>query len=557
MIRNHPASTRRGFLGSTAAVGAGVAAGTVLGAGPAAATTAAATTAAGAAAATDTATYIGKDSPQYGDLTRGVNQRWTGTPEWVCVPHSTAQVVAAVQKALDSGKRPSVRGGGHCFEDFVDNADVRALIDLSALDTITYDGARRAISVGAGATLGEINEQLFKRWGIAIPGGSCPTVGVGGHVSGGGYGPLNRTHGLTVDHLYAVEVVVADATGTARAVIATREPDDPRRDLWWAHTGGGGGNFGIVTRYWFRTPGLSGRTPQTSLPQPPAELLVGTVLWRWADLDERSFVRLVKNYSAWHAAHNGADDPQRDLYSHLATFHRSGGAVALNVQLSTAAGPDPEGRFDAFIAAVGAGVGARGTTVERRRLPWLLATQWSGFADRPSGKRIKGKSAYHRTAFDDAQAAALHRHLTRADYDHPGSGVLIAPYGGRVNTVAPDATALVHRDSALILMYVSEWTDPAQDARHIGFQREFYEDVYAATGGAPVDTAGSGTAGAYVNYADVDLRDPSRNRSAQPWHQLYYGANYARLQEVKSRWDPRGVFRHALSVEPRAGRSPR
>ncbi|MFJ9775951.1 FAD-binding oxidoreductase [Kitasatospora sp. NPDC101157] len=514
--------------------------------------TATATSGASAAAreespAAEAGTAVRAGSPQYADLARGVNQRWIGTPDWIALPRSTDQVVTALQQALDSGRRVAVRGGGHCFEDFVGNRDIRAVIDLSAMNTVTYDTRRRAVAVGAGARLGEVNEQLFKRWGVALPGGSCPTVGVGGHISGGGYGPLNRTLGLTVDHLYAVEVVVVDASGTARAVFASRDDDGASGDLWWAHTGGGGGTFGVVTRYFLRSPGVGEAAPQRVLPTPPAELLVGTVVWPWADLDQASFVRLLKNYSAWHVAHNEPGDPQADLYSHLAAFHRSGGAVALNVQLSALNG-DPDKRLDAFLAAVGSGVGARARTVERQRLPWLMATQWPGLADRPTGKRIKGKSAYHRTAFDDAQATALHRHLTRSDYDHPGSGLLIAPYGGQVNTVAPDETALAHRDSALMLMYVSEWTSPAEDDRHVGFLRELYEDVYAATGGAPVP--GRSTAGAYVNYADTDLKDPRRNRSGVSWQELYFGSNHTRLREVKGRWDPHDVFRHALSVEP-------
>ncbi|MFC9030707.1 FAD-binding oxidoreductase [Streptomyces arboris] len=539
-------TTRRRFLGTTALLGAASATG-VAGASTSAAQ-------GRSPAATADGPHVVPGSVQYEDLSRGVNQRWAGTPDWIRVPRTTEQVVAAVQKAVDSGRRIGVRSGGHCFEDFVSGPGVRAVIDLSALDSVEHDTRRRALAVGAGARLGQVNEQLFKRWGVALPAGACPTVGIGGHVSGGGYGPLNRLHGLTVDHLLAVEVVVVDGSGRARAVIATRDENDPRRDLWWAHTGGGGGNFGVVTRYWFRSPGAAGTDACRLLPAPPKELLLSSVVWPWDALDESSFSRLLRNYSAWHVAHNGAGDPEGDLYSHLAVFHRSGGAVALNVQLSTRRG-DPEQRLERFLAAVGRGVGVAPKTVERSRSPWLLSTQWAGFADRPTGKRIKGKSAYHRRAFDAPQAAALYRHLTRTDYSHPGSGVLIAPYGGQVNTVAADATALVHRDSAMMLMYISEWTDPAEDERHIAFLRDLYEGVYAPTGGVPVPDASTG--GAYINYPDTDLRDTSRNRSSTGWQELYYGGNYPRLQQVKKRWDPQDVFRHALSVEPPAPRGGR
>jgi hypothetical protein len=87
------------------------------------------------------------------------------------------------------------------------------------------------------------------------------------------------------DHLYGVEVVVVDAAGAARSVVATREPSDPNRDLWWAHTGGGGGNFGVVTPYWFRSPGARAGDPAALLPKAPDSMLTFRVAWSWEDID--------------------------------------------------------------------------------------------------------------------------------------------------------------------------------------------------------------------------------------------------------------------------------
>ncbi|WP_116198574.1 FAD-binding oxidoreductase [Amycolatopsis circi] len=513
-------SRRKVLLAGTAAAGAAVLPGTA---------------AASSAARPAEAIRIHPGAPQYADLARGVNQRWIGSPDEIVVAQSAADVAAAVDTALQRRARLAVRSGGHCFEDFTTDG-IRLLVDVGALDEVTYDKEMRAFSLGAGARLGDVYAKLFKGWGVTIPGGTCPTVGAGGHISGGGYGPLNRLHGLTVDHLHAIEVVVADR-GRARTVVATREPADPHRDLWWAHTGGGGGNFGVVTRYWFRD-------PAGSLPTPPAELAVASFTWPWTRLDERSFARLVANFGDYFARSNAAGSPSADVYAHLATFHSSGGAVVVNVQLDAAR--EPERRLDEFAAAIGTGVGFAPENPTRTRLPWLLATQWPGFADRPNGKRIKGKSAMHRRPLSAAACSSLYRHLTRADYRHPGSGVLHAPYGGRVNAVPADATASVHRDCALTLLYVSEWTDPAEDAKHLSFQRDLYRDVYADTGGVPAP--GADTAGTYVNYPDADLLDPAFNTSGIPWTTLYYGDAYPRLQRIKHRWDPDGVFGHRLGV---------
>jgi hypothetical protein len=96
------------------------------------------------------------------------------------------------------------------------------------------------------------------------------------------------------------------------------------------------------------------------------------------------------------------------------------------------------------------------------------------------------------------------------------------------------------------LSYLAAWPDAAGDAPHLAWLRELYRDMFAATGGVPVP--GERTDGAYVNYPDADLADPGWNTSGVSWQELYYKDNHARLRDVKARWDPLGVFTHALSV---------
>ena len=89
---------------------------------------------------------------------------------------------------------------------------------------------------------------MYKRYGVTIPGGSCYTVGAGGHITGGGYGVLSRLHGLTVDWLSAIEILTVDGQGH----VAMRKIDkDHEPDLFRASSGGGGGNFGVVTGFLF------------------------------------------------------------------------------------------------------------------------------------------------------------------------------------------------------------------------------------------------------------------------------------------------------------------
>jgi len=471
---------------------------------------------------------VGPGDPRYEDLVRRGNRRFVGTPDEVRVVGSTQQVVEAVRDAVRSGRRVAVRGGGHGFEGFVDDPEVRMVIDLSGLTGVYFDVERSAFAVEAGATLGEVYRRLYLGWGVTIPGGSCPGVGVGGHVAGGGYGRLSRRHGLAADCLHAIETVVVNAAGDVRAVVASREPADPHRELWWAHTGGGGGNFGVVTRYWFR-----------ALPQPPARVVDFTVTWPWEGLDERGFRRLAGNFGAWCERTGTPGAPATRLYGELVLNHRSAGAHLLTGQVPA----DAAHLLDEHVAALGTGVGVTPSR-SQETLPWLAATLGKQ-SDDGKGWRLKVKSAFHRTRLTDRQLAAAYHHLTRGDHDAPARSLSLNTYGGAINSVPPGATATARRDSAMLLFYLTGWTDPAEDERHLGWIREFYRDVYADTHGVPPD-------GAYINYPDIDLADPAWNRSGRPWSALYYGDHYPRLQAVKARWDPRNVFRHALSVR-RAG----
>jgi aclacinomycin oxidase len=154
--------------------------------------------------------------------------------------------------------------------------------------------------------VGEAFRALFETWGTVIPLGEYPGIGMGGHVVGGAFGFLRRQLGLAADYLCGVEVVTVNETGRARSMVATRETNDPNRDLWWAHTGAGGGNYGIVTRYWFRSPGAGGEDPATLLPRAPDSIATLRAEWEWSRIDRASFLRLLGNHCVWHERNIGA-----------------------------------------------------------------------------------------------------------------------------------------------------------------------------------------------------------------------------------------------------------
>ncbi|MCF1512436.1 FAD-binding oxidoreductase [Streptomyces glomeratus] len=530
--------SRRRFLGRAAAAGGVAWAGTVVSAPDAA------RAAAPYGPGPEDAVTVGPSDARYQDLVlRGINKAFTGHPESIRVVTAPEQVAQVVQEAVSAGKRIAVRSGGHCFENFVDDPDVNVVIDVSRMKAVSYDPRHGAFAIESGATLGDVYTDLYLGWGVTLPAGTCPDVGIGGHLAGGGYGALAHRHGLAADHLYGVEVVVVDRSGRARTVLATRNPDDPHRDLWWGHTGGGGGNFGVVTRYLVRSPDARGDDPSTVLPRPPGKLLTCSAVWQWADLNEASFSRLVRNFMTWREQKGPTADPE--LNAGFTLNHAINGQIELDVGIDGTL-PGAQQRIDDYLAAVSHGVGAHYATTPSSG-PWLKKTLYYVY---PGDYSFKNKDALLRTAWTDQQIATVHRYLTQGGAEHYGAQVFVGHYGGKVNTVAPSATAMPHRDSLFSAVFQAPWFSQDQAAAQLAWVRSLYRDVHADTGGVPVP--GPAYGGCYINYPDTDIADPAWNKSGVPWHAFYYRDNYPRLQRVKAHWDPRNVFHHALSIEPGA-----
>ncbi|MBR7838883.1 FAD-binding protein [Actinospica durhamensis] len=511
------------------------------------------------------------DDGRYQTLSQGFNQRFTSEPRYIQLITDDDSAVAAVREALKHDLRPTIRGGGHCYEDFVENTG-GAILDVSTMKGIhrTEDKyGRPAYCVESGSTNWDMYCQLFRRYGVTAPGGSCYSVGVGGHICGGGYGVLSRRNGLIVDHLVQVDVVTV--RGGEVEVTCAHRSDPPMSDtgqLFWAHTGGGGGNFGMVLRYYFTG----------ALPTPPARVWLSSIAWPWAEILKKpgDFARLLKNFGEFFARHSGPDESvYQDLFSILKLTHKTNGNLALGSHWMR----DETGPLDEYLAAIQEGlstepivltdlaasagaqfqpqmsalspVSAVSVVEKRRQMPWFQETMTVNGSG--PNQRGKYKSAYHRKPFTDQQIAALWHWLTKdvEGVDLTQTLCQVDSYGCRTNAVAPTETAVPQRDSIMKLQYQTYWTMPAQDEAHLKFMRAFYEDVYRKTGGVPeISDARHDrtTDGCYVNYPDIDLGVATERAPKYP--RLYYKQNYARLQQTKRLWDPRNVFHHAQSIIP-------
>lgn len=336
------------------------------------------------------------------------------------------------------------------------------------------------VVVGGGARLAALVEALGAH-GRAMPTGTCPTVGVSGLTLGGGWGMLSRRYGLTCDQLVGAEVVTADGA------VAVAD-DDHEPDLFWALRGGGTSGLGVVTSMEFRTVPAPPRMTNFRYTWPVAA--AAEVLRAWLDRAVDAPARLCA---------------EAGLYPAEVALH---GAMA---------GTEAETRAALDRLCDGLPAPARAEAAELSYLD--SARDLAGAIDTaaPSRHLYATSEFFEQPLPDDAVDALLA--LFAAGPAEREVGFM--PWGGGDTDVAPGATAFPHRGARYAVHHIA--LTPAADAE----ARDWT--------GAMRDTLGLyGTGGVYANFADRGLADPEI---------AYYGANAARLREVRRRYDPDGVFR--------------
>jgi hypothetical protein len=495
-------------------------------------------------------------SSRFAGLTRGFNRRWSAPQcSQILLPLTEAGAVEALGRAIDSGPgKFRVRGGGHCYEDFVFNAETLTLIDVSLLNQIGFDAESGAYFAQSGCSIWDLYRELYWRFGLTLPAGSCYSVGLGGHICGGGYGPLSRQFGLTVDWVTGVRVATMDDNHKPQFNRATKSDAEPLRDLWWAHAGGGGGNFGLITRYEF-----------ARLPVAPRRAEIITSAWSWSSIKSAGdLARIIEGFEQLNGVIPEA------AFAVLNLTHREAHEIALAAQFAYD-GPAGSSNFAAQFAdwlnQCGLGDASPATRATREELrpvatplpyqdlTWFEAVQSGG----SSGPNRKGKykSAYMRKGFSQDQVKTIYKFLTLDPpqaSDMSQSLLQVDSYGAQINTIDRRATAVWQRSSILKLQYQTYWNDPldgpsANGDAHIDWINRFYEEMYYASGGVPDpsrDPSGN-VDGCYINYPDVDLNDRGGVMKALS---LYYGGNLARLMHTKRTWDPHNYFQNNQSIPP-------
>ena len=407
-------------------------------------------------------------------------------------------VVAAVNLAREQSVPLSVYGGGHGVTGSA-VVDAGICIDLRTMNRVDVDADQRIARIEGGARWGEI-DAATQEHGLAVTGGRMSDTGVGGLALGSGSGWLERKLGFTCDNLVKAEVVTADG----RQVVAS---EDENPDLFWGLRGGGG-NFGVVTAFHLRL-------------HPIGPIVLGGMLM-WPAPMANDLVRFYRDFVA--------DAPDE-----------VGTGMAFITAPPEEFVPEPvRGQPIVAVICCYAGDPAEGEEVMRPlrefgppgmdmvdRIPYVAVQQ---LIDPPNPKgKLNYWSADFLAELPDKAADTFVEHATNPV--SPMSQMLLLPGGGAIARVPDDATAFGQRNAPFNTHFLSMWEDPADTAKNVAYTKEIAAAMKPWTSGR-----------AYLNF----IGDEGEGRVEA----AFGPEKFAKLQALKSKWDPTNLFCHNQNIPP-------
>ncbi|XP_042026333.1 berberine bridge enzyme-like 18 [Salvia splendens] len=456
----------------------------------------------------------------------------TSKPLAIITPEHESQIPPLILCAKRSGVQTRTRSGGHDFEGLSYQSEVPfVIIDLINFSDVLVDVDRKTAWVGSGATIGSLYYSIAAKSPVlGFPAGTCPTVGIGGHFSGGGYGAMMRKHGLAADHVVDARIVNANGRILDRKSMG--------EDLFWAIKGGGGASFGVITAW---------KVQLVDVPKTVTVFGVGRTL-------EQNVTQIV------HRWQHVAPELDKDLFIgvSLLTANSTQSGTKLTVVANFAS--LFLGRIDRLLPLMKEKFPELGLTREDcTEVSWIQAMVFiSGLpietppevllnrTDPATRIPFKGKSNYVQQPIPESGLEGLWRRF----FEEEGANAAFAlnPYGGRMAEISESAIPFPHRAGNLYkLLQVVFWREDenGDSDRYIKWNRrvEKYLTPYVSRN----------PRAAYFNYRDLDLGVNSvvgetSYEQASVWGKRYFKNNFDRLVRIKSVIDPENFFRNEQSI---------
>ena len=428
------------------------------------------------------------DQSGYDEVRRVHNGMIDRRPALIAGCLGNADIVDAVNFARTHGLELAVRGGGHNVAGRA-VCDDGLMLDMSLMKGIHVDPVRRTARAQGGVTWREFNRET-QAHGLATTGGVISTTGIAGLTLGGGLGWLMAKHGLAMDNLVSAEIVTASGD-------ILRTSKDENADLFWGLRGGGG-NFGAVSWLEYRM-------------HPVGTVTSGLIAHPFdCARDVLKFFRKITS---------GLPD---DLTIFGALLHAPDGAQ-IAVIIVCHCGPLAEAEaalqpIKKFGTPILDSIGPTSYEETNRMLD-------AGF---PRGALNYWKSNFMSELSDQAIDTLVSQF---AACPSPMSGLLLEHIHGAATRIGVSETAFPHRREGYNFLVVSEWLDPAENARNIAWARESYDAMRPCF-----------TSGRYVNYLGDDDGEDAVAAA--------YGPNYQRLRTLKAKYDPTNLFHLNQNIRP-------
>jgi hypothetical protein len=404
------------------------------------------------------------------------------------------------------------RSGGHNYAGYSSTQGI--LLDLALMADIQLQPEDNTAWIGAGAKLGDVYDQLSKR-GRSIPAGSCVGVGVAGLTQGGGFGIADRLYGLTCDAMLEAEVVTVGGE-------VLRCNAKQNTDLFWGLKGGGGGQFGIVTRFKFQTFAssdiLSCRASfalKDALPvlsawqnwsqQLPEELWSQVALW-WRGDTNRELVVQIRLTSL------GLAEQAQQLWQNWLQLLK---VEPLTQEVALRPYRD-------FMLS-----DCDGLEMPECKLPHQSEQA------KLNRTAMAGSSDFFNQSIEQAGLMALLEQVQLRQQQGLSGGILLTLMGGAIRSVATDQTAFVHREAVFCAQYMVSYP--------VGTDNALLHNAALWVNQMRTVMQPYSTGGAYLNYTDALLKN---------WSDAYYAGHYSKLQQLKGRYDPQQLLRFAQGITP-------
>ncbi|KFY77009.1 hypothetical protein V499_03529 [Pseudogymnoascus sp. VKM F-103] len=457
--------------------------------------------------------FISPTSPTWPIFASPFNTRVSYTPTAIVIPVSTSQVAAAVACGAAHKVKVTPKAGGHSYASLsLGGEDGHLVIELDRLAGVSLNRETGIATIGPGARLGDVATRIYNQGKRAFSHGTCPGVGVGGHVLHGGYGMSSRTHGLALDWVDSITVVLANAS-----VVDCSAHLHP--SLFFAMLGAGS-SFGVATEFRFRTYEAPGVVTWFSAALPwdgetAVEGLEELELFTRYRMSPELNMRLMASANGssldgvFYGDRAGLGDALGPLLERVngsiataGTTDWIGGLLHFSESDTGLVVPEPYNKHDTFYAKSLTLTGLNGTSAEN-------------FVD-----------YWFNVAFNLDRIWWFQLDL------HGGAHAGVWEHDNGV-------TSYPHRDKLYIIQFYDRVIGEPYPAN--GFQ---FLDGWVDTTTQPLEW---GEWGMYVNYVDARLG----RREAE---ELYWGKNLPRLRRIKAQVDPGELFFNPISIEPARGR---